>query len=210
MRISERKTAKAAGLVRYFTGKPCPQGHIAEREVINGSCTVCQAERRSTSKFKARKKAWSATYLARPEIKARRKARYQENPALHRQRAAAYYWNDPVRRRDANKARYKANPEKFKTQSRAYRKAHPEWQRNANLRRYGIQLCTYNNMLASQGGACAICKREPGKKPLSVDHEHGSGILRGLLCSNCNSVLGHAKDNLETLYSAIHYLKLHQ
>lgn len=33
--------AKQAGLKRYFTGKPCPRGHVAERFVIRRQCTVC-------------------------------------------------------------------------------------------------------------------------------------------------------------------------
>jgi hypothetical protein len=36
-----RKDARAAGLSRYFTGKPCPRGHVAERYVANKSCVVC-------------------------------------------------------------------------------------------------------------------------------------------------------------------------
>ena len=40
-----RARAKAAGLTRYFTGKPCPRGHIAEREVSWGKCITCRRER---------------------------------------------------------------------------------------------------------------------------------------------------------------------
>ena len=36
-----RKEAKAAGLTRYSTGKPCFAGHISERQVSDCRCTEC-------------------------------------------------------------------------------------------------------------------------------------------------------------------------
>ena len=42
---------------------------------------------------------------------------------------------------------------------------------------------------------------------LYIDHCHSNGHLRGLLCHNCNLIIGHAKDNIETLHKAIKYLK---
>lgn len=39
-----RSQAKAAGLKRYFTGQPCPQGHITDRLMINGQCVDCNAQ----------------------------------------------------------------------------------------------------------------------------------------------------------------------
>lgn len=42
---------------------------------------------------------------------------------------------------------------------------------------------------------------------LYIDHDHSKGHLRGLLCHNCNLVVGHAKDNIETLHKAIKYLE---
>lgn len=41
----------------------------------------------------------------------------------------------------------------------------------------------YDKILAHQGGKCAVCKKppKPGKR-LAVDHDHKTGIVRGLLC----------------------------
>ena len=39
--ISSRKEAKARGLKRYFTGKPCKHGHVCEREHSHGKCIRC-------------------------------------------------------------------------------------------------------------------------------------------------------------------------
>ena len=63
----------------------------------------------------------------------------------------------------------------------------------------------YLEMLETQDGNCAICKIE--QDPLYVDHDHETGKVRGLLCEQCNFLLGNAKDNLGVLASAIKYLE---
>jgi len=75
---------------------------------------------------------------------------------------------------------------------------------------YGISLQDYNSMLIKQNYKCAICNQKPldvGRKKLAVDHCHDTGVIRGLLCSNCNSALGSMKDNITSLISAISYLE---
>jgi hypothetical protein len=52
-----RRDAKAAGLIRYFTGKVCPRGHIAERFVSNYACVACLDMLNKTEKGKARLRA---------------------------------------------------------------------------------------------------------------------------------------------------------
>jgi hypothetical protein len=87
---------------------------------------------------------------------------------------------------------------------------------SANLKRFGLTVEDYIDLERSQNGVCAICKDpEINKRRLSVDHNHsccpGSGscgkCIRGLLCSNCNTFLGNAKDNVEILKAAIRYLQ---
>lgn len=54
---------------------------------------------------------------------------------------------------------------------------------------------------------CLICKRHKDIcGVLHVDHDHTTNKFRGLICGNCNVMLGHAKDNITTLQSAIEYL----
>lgn len=75
-----------------------------------------------------------------------------------------------------------------------------------------MTISEYKDLLNSQNGVCAICKeKEKVKKlgeiqPLSVDHCHKTNKVRGILCVNCNSILGHAKDNVDILRAAIDYL----
>jgi hypothetical protein len=62
-------------------------------------------------------------------------------------------------------------------------------QRNGHLlRRYGITLEQYEELHSKQNGQCAICNRkeEEFHKKLSVDHNHKTGEIRGLLCNHCN------------------------
>lgn len=79
--------------------------------------------------------------------------------------------------------------------------------------RYGITIDDYKRMYSEQNGKCYICKTDkaPSKfKRFSVDHCHKSGKVRGLLCRNCNLILGGAKDSEEILLNCIEYLKKHK
>lgn len=64
-------------------------------------------------------------------------------------------------------------------------------------KRYGITAEQRDLMEKVQRGRCAICKVE-GKK-FHVDHDHGSGFIRGLLCFNCNAGLGQMGDSIPRL-----------
>jgi hypothetical protein len=73
---------------------------------------------------------------------------------------------------------------------------------------YGITADEYWSIYRYQMGRCFICERATGvRKKLSVDHCHATGIVRGLLCSTCNSrVLGHLRDDISAFERAIDYL----
>ncbi len=69
---------------------------------------------------------------------------------------------------------------------------------------YGLSHEDAVKLVENRIGKCKICLIEA---PLVVDHCHTSGGIRGLICQSCNSVLGYAKDNTNTLLSAVRYLK---
>lgn len=75
-------------------------------------------------------------------------------------------------------------------------------------RKFGLSLDDYNDLFESQKGKCAICGRHQSelKRSLYVDHDHVTKRVRGLLCYNCNSLLGQAKDSIANLQHAIEYL----
>ena len=104
---------------------------------------------------------------------------------------------------------------------KAWRRSKPTYERDryqANrvetrerhlVRKYGVTLATYDDMLAAQGGLCAICgttEDTQHNRVFHVDHCHTTGRVRGLLCRGCNHVLGHLKDDPSKLERAIAYL----
>ncbi len=76
--------------------------------------------------------------------------------------------------------------------------------------RYGITIEQYDALLTAQGGVCAICKNPPRGKMLrlSVDHNHTTKKVRGLLCITCNRTIGYL-ENPEWMRSAQSYLTSH-
>ena len=120
----------------------------------------------------------------------------------------SYWCRNCTRRR--NKVYRKRHPEKNK-RSRRQKRLDPnsgEWGYWIRTH-YDIILDEYNAMLADQGGVCAICGRtqEENGKRLSVDHDHETGAVRGLLCKSCNSGLAMFQDSPEIFHSAADYLR---
>lgn len=108
------------------------------------------------------------------------------------------------------KAWQQANPERVRAYQRE-RRTRPEVKakdRAGHLRRkFGITLETYDEMLAAQEGVCGICERPPRDDiSLHVDHEHGTGRVRGLLCFRCNNALGDFEDDAVLLLRAADYV----
>lgn len=77
------------------------------------------------------------------------------------------------------------------------------------MRTYGITVEEYQRIYEYQGGLCYICKRATGRrKRLAVDHDHETGYVRGLLCSQCNNrVLGHLRDDPEAFERGAEYIR---
>lgn len=75
-------------------------------------------------------------------------------------------------------------------------------------KKYGLTKEEYYKLLNDQMNMCAICEIFLNNEvKVDVDHDHKTGKVRGILCTNCNSMLAHAKDDINTLMSGIKYLK---
>ena len=78
--------------------------------------------------------------------------------------------------------------------------------------RYGITSERFAEILEEQGGACAVCKTaEPPKSSRNatgwcIDHNHTTGRVRAILCSQCNLLIGNAREDVTILSAAINYL----
>lgn len=84
--------------------------------------------------------------------------------------------------------------------------------RTYNYKKYGTTIEEYNILFELQKGCCVICGRHQSefKRALAVDHNHTTGKPRGLLCQNCNLMIGYALDSTEVLEKAVEYLKEHE
>jgi len=69
---------------------------------------------------------------------------------------------------------------------------------------YGLTIEQYRDIYEAQEGKCAICGRHAVK--LRIDHHHGDGMVRGLLCNECNLGLGLFRDNSLILQRAFRYI----
>lgn len=90
----------------------------------------------------------------------------------------------------------------------------PNYRKNMRFKReYGITYADYERMLEEQEGKCPCGRSAPeghGGQWLHVDHDHTTGKVRGLLCPNCNKVLGLVFDNPDTLVVLAAYLINHK
>ncbi len=81
----------------------------------------------------------------------------------------------------------------------------------SKLKKYGLTEIEYLALLTRSGNKCEICKRPPKKYSLSIDHNHKTGKVRGLICFVCNKLLigrlGDREDSVELYLNASEYLK---
>ena len=106
MDVISRKEAKASGLDKYFTGKPCARGHLCERRTLGAQCIECQR------------------LLA--------KKHYEENTDVYKLRASAWGQANPERLQEIKQNWLDKNRDKFKIVVRRWRSRNPEKVRDAS------------------------------------------------------------------------------
>jgi hypothetical protein len=72
------------------------------------------------------------------------------------------------------------------------------------VKKYGLSREDALELVRDRVGACDICGN---KGKLNVDHHHTTGLVRGMLCYKCNTMLGFAEDDIDSLKKAIAYLE---
>lgn len=178
--------------------KPLDEFHKASkapdgRQYRCKKCSISAARQRAIDNPEA-KRAADRKYSASPRNKANRKAR-REGPQRERileQKRESWYRNHEsnlgkLRERQADPEFRRKQRDRYKR----WRANNPRGARKWGLQYfYGITLEQWDEMVIAQSGRCAICDRMTN---LVTDHCHESGRVRELLCSNCNSGLGHFK-----------------
>ena len=111
-----------------------------------------------------------------------------------RKQATGWCAENRERKREASRAWYANNRDRF---------------RDYDLKRkYGITGSEYHELLYAQDGRCAICRTDdPGARRFHVDHDHETDVVRGLLCSRCNTALGLLSEDTTVMAAAIAYLE---
>jgi 5-methylcytosine-specific restriction endonuclease McrA len=218
--IISRADAKAQGLARYFTGKPCPSGHVAERTVTNKNCVVCayHSAKKWRDKNPEKQRAVTREWM--------RKWRERVGPEHVRGKMREAYWNDPewARKyaRDAYRQRAKqraedkrqwrkANPDRWREIAERSYKKHPEkyaaWRRNRKARKRNAPgthtAADLKAILIAQKYRCTYCRGNLKRAKRHVDHikplaRGGSNGPENLqyLCAPCNMSKG-AKDPIQ-------------
>jgi hypothetical protein len=124
----------------------------------------------------------------------------------------AYYQAHRTQMINTAKAQYAADPVAAKARSRAWMVAHPLAQKGYM---YKLSAAKVEHMVMMSCGLCEICgvtfdvrRDKPGtsKHAMTIDHDHATGKVRGLICSSCNIMLSRAQDNPRVLEEAARYL----
>ena len=152
--------AKRKSLTRYYTGRPCKYGHVAERLTTNRTCVICHSaktiarckeryhadenyrKRVIAKKVKARRERYQADAGFREHIKKLNKKYYSINPEKFHAATKKWIQKNPERRKEYSrkwaKKSYDANPDKYRKRTRCWRENNLEaakaklrsWQKN--------------------------------------------------------------------------------
>lgn len=182
-----------------------------------------QRSREASARYRARnrgrlnERARERYAINRDEVVERKRAaharrRHQDQEAYREKQRKKY----EAYGRDYARAWAKANPEKAALIRKRWRAQNPERTKELRLlARFGIDTTYYDELLAAQNGACAICgrpewridKRTLKPRALAVDHCHDTGRVRGLLCFSCNVAIGFFENSPEFAEAAAQYLR---
>jgi hypothetical protein len=107
--------------------------------------------------------------------------------------------------------RYVGDRERLLTLGREYRRLNNQKRRDAQVQSdFGLSPEAYKSLREKHGNTCSLCGEEYTKKRLHVDHDHVTGVVRGLLCFRCNIGLGYLRDSPELLRAAADYVERHK
>lgn len=193
------KRAKEIGSMYYFTGIPCTHGHAVLRYTSSANCVECvEIKRGFLLKNKRGKKTVRSTFDQELALKANAEGltTYESLfPCKYGHKIKFVSTNNCV---ECDKA------------VRLKRKELSRWRRIK--KEYNLARDEFYAILEIQKHLCPICGNDISEqdKNIHIDHNHDTGIVRGILCSKCNQGIGLFMENKNILKSAIAYLEEHE
>lgn len=164
-----------------------PDGHSAR-------CKICSSEY-SKAYYSTHKEYLNSRYMNSDEATRER-----------RKEASRQWYIENKEKRIAQSLQWQAdNLQRAKAAQKRYSKRKAD---NKRLRKYNVSRAGFEYLKDQQGKVCAICKASfESLNRVCIDHCHTTEVVRGILCSHCNSGLGFFRDNAQFLSAAITYLK---
>jgi len=210
-------------------GAVLPPKPVGQRGAGYRFCAECRKARRREADRMAHRRAWAEGRIK--EQRERRATPPRDGvcclcgktftvPATgkgHLQKFCSKSCQQGARRaadREQKKRLRRDSPERERELSRQRSKTprRREYERRRGLlRTFGLAMEQYRQMVAAQGGRCALCSSaETGRaEGWYVDHDHETDQIRGLLCLTCNSGLGLLGDSPERMLRAAEYIEKH-
>lgn len=146
-----------------------------------------------------------------------KRKRIESDPKNYALKNAEYYQKNKDRQSEWLKKDREINAEKHKEYAKKYHKLYWNlYSLRKSVSQHGITVEDFYTMLDKCGNRCEICGNEENvmlkglKRRLCIDHDHDTKKVRGLLCTGCNAGIGHFKEDIQRMQSAIDYLKEHQ
>lgn len=146
------------------------------------------------------------------------KRSYKEHREKRIREVAIYREKNRIHYREWAREDRKKYPEKYSLYAKTHRGKHGVIRNIREIaRNFGLTVQQYQQMIVDQENKCAICRNSETRKnrsgniaALCVDHNHNTNVVRALLCHACNQVIGHSKESIQILESAITYLRKHE
>lgn len=146
-----------------------------------------------------------SSFPKRTSLQTSKKAQCKKCVAEYK--AKLYKKNEAVEK-EKRRNNYKIKQEYYRDKARIhYRNNSKESNFKRRLKKYGITEKQYYELFEKQNKCCAICKSSNSSKDYAIHHCHNTGIVRGILCDNCNTGIGLLKEDIEIINSAVMYLK---
>jgi hypothetical protein len=173
-------------------------------------CRLCRKEKDETDFDSPDHKTCS-------NCRAKEQARYLENRGQINAKRREQWRHRSQAQKEANASRSRSYRAQHREEQSAYGRVHYQTHKqdlvkpkraNKLKSKYGITLEEFDALLEEQGGHCAVCDRtcEDGGQHLSVDHDHRTGKVRGILCAKHNQALGLCGDDPNILIALASYL----